>query len=155
MPNIALSETRVKALRPRRSACGVRDAKLGGFGVRVLPSGAERYFIHTRHCGIRVWRMVGDASAITVDEARARAAGSVFRGLPERLRPAIRNGYGVDAGSDMSDAGEESIVMCFRTRCCHNRPDRDRYVAMAGPGGSDLTSSPVFPKPTATTRDSG
>ena len=74
MPKIALSEARVKALRPRPSAYDIRDAKLRGFGVRVLPSGARRFFIHTQHRGQRVWKMVGDASAITVDEARARAA---------------------------------------------------------------------------------
>ena len=49
MPNIALSDARVKALRPRPSAYDTRDAKRRGFGVRVLPSGAKRFFIHTRH----------------------------------------------------------------------------------------------------------
>ena len=37
MPNIALSEARVKALQPRPSTYDIRDAKLRGFGVRVLP----------------------------------------------------------------------------------------------------------------------
>ena len=76
MPNIALSDARVKALRPRPSAYDIRDAKLRGFGVRVLPSGAKRFFIHTQHRGTRIWKMVGDANAnaINVDEARARAA---------------------------------------------------------------------------------
>ena len=48
MPNIALSEARVKALRPRPSTCDIRDAKLKGFGVRVLRSGAKRFFIPAR-----------------------------------------------------------------------------------------------------------
>ena len=74
MPNIALSEARVKALRPRPSTYDIRDAKLKGFGVRVLPSGAKRFFIHIQHRGTRVWKIVGDASAMTVDEVRARAA---------------------------------------------------------------------------------
>lgn len=74
MPNFALSEVRVKALRPRPSAYDIRDAKLRGFGVRVLPSGAWHFFIHTPHRGQRIWKIVGDASAMTVDEARARAA---------------------------------------------------------------------------------
>ena len=34
MPNIALSDARVKALQPRPSAYDIRDAKLRGFGVR-------------------------------------------------------------------------------------------------------------------------
>ena len=74
MPNIALSDARVKVLRPRRSAYDIRDAKLRGFGVRVLPSGARRFFIHTQHRGKRIWRIVGDANAINIDEARTQAA---------------------------------------------------------------------------------
>ena len=74
MPNIALSEARVKAFMPRTSAYDIRDAKLRGFGVRVLPSGAKRFFIHIQHRGKRTWNIVGDANAISIDEARTRAA---------------------------------------------------------------------------------
>ena len=74
MPNNALSEARVKALLPCASACDTRNAKLRGFGVRVLPWDAGRYFLHTQHRGERAWRLVGDANAMTLDEARARAA---------------------------------------------------------------------------------
>ena len=73
MPNIALSETRVKALSPRPAAYDIRDAKLRGFGVRVLPSGAKRFFVHTQHRGTRVWKIVGDANAMTLAEAHSRA----------------------------------------------------------------------------------
>ena len=74
MPNIALSEARVKALKPRKSAYDIRDAKLRGFGVRVLSSGNKRFFIHNQHRGERVWKIVGDANAMTPAAARARAA---------------------------------------------------------------------------------
>ena len=74
MPNIALSEVRVKALRPRKVAYDIRDRKLRAFGVRVMPSGARRFFIHTQHRGQRIWKTVGDASAMNVNEARKRAA---------------------------------------------------------------------------------
>ena len=74
MPNITLSEARVKALRPRPSAYDIRDAKLRGFGIRVLSSGAKRFFIHAQHRGQRIWKIVGDANAMNVDEARTRAA---------------------------------------------------------------------------------
>ena len=74
MSNIALSDARVKALQSRPSTYDIRDAKLRGFGVRVLPSGAKRFFIHTQHRGQRIWKLIGDASAMHVDEARARAA---------------------------------------------------------------------------------
>ena len=72
-PTIALSEAHVKALRPRASAYDLRDAKLRAFGVRVLPSGARRFFIHIQHRGQRVWKIIGDAGVLSVDEARARA----------------------------------------------------------------------------------
>ena len=47
MSNTPLSEARVKTLKPRNSTYDLRDAKLKGFGVRVLPSGAKRFFVHT------------------------------------------------------------------------------------------------------------
>ena len=92
MPNITLSEARVKALRPRPTAYDIRDAKLRGFGVRVLPSGAKRFFIHTQHRGTRIWKMVGDATAINVDAARARAASmlAAIRGAADASPDAMR-----------------------------------------------------------------
>lgn len=53
MPNIALTEARLKALVPHGSADDTRNAKLRGFGVRMLPSGARRYFLHAQHHGGR------------------------------------------------------------------------------------------------------
>ena len=38
-----------------------------------MPSGARRYFIHSQHRGKRVWKIIGDAAAITEPEARTRA----------------------------------------------------------------------------------
>ena len=74
MPNITLSDSRIRALEPRSSAYDLRDPRLKGFGVRVLPSGAKRFFLHAQHCGERVWQIVGDANALSLAEARARAA---------------------------------------------------------------------------------
>ena len=54
MAAVRLDERRVQALKPRRSAYDVRDRELKGFGVRVLPSGAKRYFVHSQHNGHRV-----------------------------------------------------------------------------------------------------
>ena len=74
MPNIALSEARIRALRSRPCAYDIRDAKLKGFGVRVLPSGAKRFFIHTQYRRQRVWKIVADADDMSIDEARTLAA---------------------------------------------------------------------------------
>ena len=63
MPNIAFSEARVKAFAPRTSAWDIRDAKLRGFGVRVLPAGARRFFMHTRHHGKRNQETVSGVNA--------------------------------------------------------------------------------------------
>ena len=73
MPNVTFTEVRVKALRPRKSAYDIRDAKLKGFGVRVLPSGAKRFFVHTQHRGQRIWKLVGDANVMRLAEARTSA----------------------------------------------------------------------------------
>lgn len=74
MPKVVLSESCIKAFVPRVSAYDIRDANLRGFGVRVLPSGAMRFFIHIQCRGKRVWNTVGDANVMTLDEARTRAA---------------------------------------------------------------------------------
>ena len=74
MPNVRLRESRIEALEPRKSPYDVRDAELKGFGVRVLPSGGKRYFIHSQHQGRRLWKTVGDAGSMGLDEARRRAA---------------------------------------------------------------------------------
>ena len=73
MATVRLDERRVDALKPRKSVYDVRDRELKGFGIRVLPSGAKRYFIHSQHRGRRVWKIVGEAGTIGADEVRARA----------------------------------------------------------------------------------
>jgi len=70
---VRLSQRRVDTLKPRKSAYDIRDRELKGFGVRVLPSGNKRYFIHSQHNGCRVWKIVGRAEAVGVGEARERA----------------------------------------------------------------------------------
>ena len=70
MPKVILTDARVKALRPRRTAYDIRDGKLKGFGVRVLPLGRKRFFVHSQHRGDRVWKILGDAA----DYERGRSA---------------------------------------------------------------------------------
>ena len=71
MSRVILTDARVKALRPRKTAFDIRDGKLAGFGVRVLPSGRKRFFVHSQHRGERVWKIVGDATTMSVGEARS------------------------------------------------------------------------------------
>ena len=95
MPNIALSEARIKTLRSRPCAYDIRDAKLTGFGVRVLPSGAKRFFVHTQYRRQRVWKIVADANVMSIDEARIRAASLLI---------AIRGGADARTAFDRGDS---------------------------------------------------
>ena len=90
MATLRLNQRRVDALKPRKSAYDVRDRDLKGFGVRVLPSGAKRYFVHTQHEGRRVWKIVGQAGVIGADEARDRA---------RTLMASVRKGNGGEAAA--------------------------------------------------------
>ncbi len=87
MATLHLSRRRVGSLKPRKSTYDIRDRELKGFGVRVLPSGAKRYLIHSQHNGCRVWKIVGQAGSIGVDEARERA---------RAMLASIRNGNDAD-----------------------------------------------------------
>ena len=68
MAAIRLTQRRVDSLRPRKTVRNVRDAELKGYGVRITPSGAKRYFIHSQHRGHRVWKIVGDAAVMSEAE---------------------------------------------------------------------------------------
>ena len=77
MSNVTLTDARVRALTLRKTAYDIRDRKLRGFGVRMLPSGGKRFFVHCQHRGERVWEIVGDAGAMSVADARSCAAESL------------------------------------------------------------------------------
>ena len=144
MPKTSLSEARVKALRPRKSTYDIRDAKLKAFGVRVLPSGAKRFFIHTQHHRERVWKIVGDANTMPVDEARTRAAS---------VLAAIRHGTDTHASSeDMRfDAVAEAVfrrhARVWKPRTLEvNRTYLHRQIlpAFAGRPIADITRQDVL-----------
>ena len=73
MPRTDLTDARIRALKPRKTAYDIRDGKLRGFGLRVLPSGDKRFFVHIQHRGELVWKIIGDGAAMDVREARSRA----------------------------------------------------------------------------------
>jgi len=73
MSNVRLTQCLVDALSPRRKPFDVRDTELKGFGVRVRSSGTMRYFVQGQHKEIRIWRILGDAADLTLEEARRRA----------------------------------------------------------------------------------
>ena len=87
-----LTQARVDYLEPSKTVHTLRDGALKGFGVRVLPSGRKRFFIHTQINGQRIWKIVGDADTLPLHEARRRASA---------LRAAIRR------SGDASCAGSE------------------------------------------------
>ena len=73
MASSKLTQARIAALRPRKTSRDVRDAGLKGFGIRVYPTGRKRYFIHSQFEGQRIWKIVGDAADMDVDDAREQA----------------------------------------------------------------------------------
>lgn len=73
MPNLHITQPCIDRLKPRRRAFDIRDTKLRGFGVRVLPSGTKRYFVQSQFQGIRTWHKIGNADGLPVDEARRQA----------------------------------------------------------------------------------
>ena len=82
-----LTDTRVRDLRAKKTTKNIRDTALAGFGVRVLPSGRKRFFLHSQHDGQRIWKIIGDPADMTVAEARERARGllaSIRSGQPDR-----------------------------------------------------------------------
>ena len=90
MPKVTLTDARVRALRPRKAAYDVRDGKLRGFGVRVLPSRRKRFFVHCQNRGDRIWKTVGDAATMGVADARSLAAetlAAIRRGEDATLHP--------------------------------------------------------------------
>ena len=105
MATLRLNDRRVDALRSRKSAYDVRDRELKGFGVRVMPSGAKRYFIHSQHQGRRVWKIIGDAGSIGTDEARNQA---------KTLMAAIREGSDVQSAAPPDIAFETVADEVFR-----------------------------------------
>ena len=112
MSSAALTEARIRALRPRRTAYDIRDGKLGGFGVRVTPSGRKRFFVHCQHRGERIWRIVGDAETLSLAEARSRATETLA---------AIRRGE--DASPPPADTLFEAVAeTVFRRHKCLWKP---------------------------------
>ena len=81
MPATRLTDARIKALKPATAARDFRDSALKGFGIRIMPSGRRRYFIHTQHDERRIWKIIGDPEQMDVKAARdaARAALAAIR----------------------------------------------------------------------------
>lgn len=73
MPKIRLTQRRVDSLKPNGKTLDVRDCVLRGFGVRILPSGRKRFFLHRQVDGERLWHAIGDAGTMTLECARERA----------------------------------------------------------------------------------
>ena len=94
-----LTDARVRDLRAKKTTRNMRDTALPGFGVRVLPSGLKRFFLHSQHEGQRIWKIVGDPTDMTVAEARARARG---------LLAALRSGR-PDGGTLFETVAEEAF----------------------------------------------
>ena len=81
-----LTDARIATLAARKSSYDIRDGSLRGFGVRVMPSGRKRFFVHCQHRGERIWKIVGEADTMDIAEARS---------LAKPMLAAIRRGEAV------------------------------------------------------------
>ena len=106
MPGTTLTDIRVSALKSRKTVREVRDGRLRGFGVRVSPSGRKQFFVHCQHRGERIWKIVGDAGAMNIAEARAVAGG---------MLAAIRRGG--DAPASPGETLFEAVAETTFRRC--------------------------------------
>ena len=124
MAKIVLTDARIRALRPRRTAYDIRDGKLGGFGTRVLPSGRRRFFVHSQHRGERVWKILGDAATMSVDEARSSAV---------RTLAAIRRGEDPprDPDETIFEAVAETVFDRYARLWNPAQPDVERRHPLA------------------------
>ena len=100
MATLHLTQKRVDSFKPRKVILDVRDTELKGFGIRIMPSGTRRYFIHSQHEGRRIWKTFDDAGAATVAQARQRA---------RAMLAAYRNGGSADPGTG-KDALFETVA---------------------------------------------
>ncbi len=106
MATVRLTQRRVDGLRPRKSVYDIRDRGLKGFGVRIAPSGVKNYFLHAQSDGRRVWKNLGKAAELGLDDARARAKAALA---------AIRRGGGGPAAPAESPPFEAVAENAFES----------------------------------------
>ena len=134
-----LTDARVRDLRAKKTTRNVRDTALPGFGVRVLPSGRKRFFLHSQHEGQRIWKIVGDPADMTVAEARERARG---------LLASLRSGQ-PDGGTLFETVAEEAFRRHGRqwkpSTLLRNRNYLDKHILprFAGQRIADITPQDV------------
>ncbi|MDE0174380.1 MAG: hypothetical protein OYH76_23135 [Defluviicoccus sp.] len=123
MPAVRLTQRRVDALRPRRKVRDVRDAELKGYGVRMMPSRAKRYFIHTQHRRRRVWKTVGNAATPSEAKARAQATFVTRPNFRPKFRSTPRSEHSILRSASFTDLREVSSArICDDTVACPRRP---------------------------------
>lgn len=112
MANCRLTQRRVDTLKPGKSARDYRDIDLQGFGVRILPSGRMRFFVHAQCNGRREWTTIGDAGTMPVSEARALARSHLS---------AFRKGEPAPGTVESSEIPFEDVVVEVFRRHARNR----------------------------------
>ncbi len=73
MASRRLTQRLIETLKPGKSVREICDTELRGFGVRILPSGRKRFFVHAQVNGKRIWTKIGDAGAMSFADARVLA----------------------------------------------------------------------------------
>ena len=112
MTTARLTDARISALKPARSARDIRDKVLKGFDIRIMPSGRRRFFIHTQCDGRRIRKIIGDPEQVGVSEAREvaqTALAAIRKGQPATVSP----------GETLFEVAAEEM---FRRHARHRKP---------------------------------
>jgi integrase len=74
MARKTLSDLGVAALKPRAKPYHFPDPQQPGLSIRVTPTGAKAFMVITRDpAGKQVWKKIGSAAELAIEEARAKA----------------------------------------------------------------------------------
>ena len=77
MAKILITDRTLKSLKPASKRYAKMDLAIGGFGVRVSEQGKRTFVLRTRYPGGNgnaTWRALGEYPAMTLEEAREKAA---------------------------------------------------------------------------------
>ena len=73
-----LDDAGVENLKPGSKRVTLADPELRGHYIRVTPNGAKSFWVVARHPnGKQVWRRLGDAGVLKIDDARKKAMATI------------------------------------------------------------------------------
>ena len=122
MATLHFTQYRIDTLKPRKVILDVRDTELKGFGIRIMPSGARRCFIHSQHEGRRL-RGSRDREGCTLRDR--------YTGSPCPLRTALEARH-AQGQPDLSSQADPALLRGSQNQCHY--PAGCRSLVPVSPG---------------------